>query len=667
MKRFLFLVFVIGLNSIHAQTPHACSKSKIESLQRSRTLQAQWHAAAAGGLHHEKKHDTRFVHLNLNLERNTKYISGNVKTVARVNAASMDTFMVFLHSNFTIDSVRFNSQFVIPVIQDSAIKVAAPQVLSNGTQFTVTIFYKGTAPTGGAAIGSGYSLGTSPSWGNQVTWSLSESFVAYHWWPCKQDLTDKIDSSWVFVTTDSTNRVGSNGILKNIVTVGSKKRYEWKSQYPIDYYLISVATAKYKEYNLYSKPQYLINDSILIQNYIYDGAINNTNWINNQKVQLNKMPQVLRFLSEKYGMYPFYKEKYGHCMAPLGGGMEHQTMTTLGFFDYYINAHELGHQWWGDQVTCKTWQDIWINEGFASYTEHLVAQYLDPTNFAANLNSAHNAVMNLPGGSIFFTGNDTMNTPRIFDSRLTYDKGGAIIHTLRFITANDSLWFKTLRDFQNNFKHSTASANDFKLFYQQQTGINVTPFFNEWYYGEGYPTYAVKYNYNLSQGFFQISQTSSMPGITPLFTNPLELKISRSGKADTLVRFTMLAAVQNFTLALTGSITAVTVDPNNWIINKALASVRDLSLGATDITSVYDNDIKIALTPNPAHSDIQISNLNTDHYTLVVTDLKGITVFTTPIINSKHIKLPNLANGIYNVCVIDDHNKVVLSQRLIRE
>ena len=667
MKHFALLVLIIGLNSLHAQYPHVCSKSKIESLQRSIALQAQWNAAAAGGLHHEKKHDTRFVHLNLNLERNTKFISGHVKTVARVSAASMDTFMVFLHSNFTIDSVRFNTQFTIPVIQDSAIKIAAPQALSNGTQFTVTIYYKGTAPTGGAAIGSGYSMGTSPSWGNQVTWSLSESFVAYHWWPCKQDLTDKIDSSWVFVTTDSTNRVGSNGILKNIVSVGSKKRYEWKSQYPIDYYLISVATAKYKEYNLYSKPQYLINDSILIQNYIYDGAINNSNWINNQKVQLNKMPQVLRFLSEKYGMYPFYKEKYGHCMAPLGGGMEHQTMTTLGFFDYYINAHELGHQWWGDQVTCKTWQDIWINEGFASYTEHLVAQYLDPTNYAANLNSAHNAVMNQPGGSIFFTGNDTMNTPRIFDSRLTYDKGGAIIHTLRFVTANDSLWFKTLRDFQNNFKHSTASATDFKLFYQQQTGINVNPFFNEWYYGEGYPTYSVRYNYNGIQSFFQISQSTSMPNVTPLFTNPVELKISRSGKADTLIRFSISTAIQNYTLALSGSITAVTVDPNNWIINKATPSVRDISLGATDITTLNENTLKITLGPNPAQHYIQFLNLNESHCTIVLFDSKGAEVFNAPIINSNQIKLPHLVNGIYTVRVLDENFKIIYTQALIRE
>ena len=105
--------------------------------------------------------------------------------------------------------------------------------------------------------------------------------------------------------------------------------------------MISVATAKYKPYILYAKPQYLVNDSIYIQNFIYDGAINNSTWINGQKLELNKIVPTIELQSKLFGMYPFYKEKYGHCMAPLVGGMEHQTMTSLGFFDFELDAHEL--------------------------------------------------------------------------------------------------------------------------------------------------------------------------------------------------------------------------------------------------------------------------------------------------------------------------------------
>jgi aminopeptidase N len=575
---------------------HVCSRAKQTAFRS---------FASSGQTSHEMKYDVRFVHLNLNVERINKTISGNVRTVAVVTVQPLDTFMTLLHQNMIIDSVRFNGALINVIRQDSIVKSGLSTPLSSGASFTSIVYYHGTPPTGGAAIGSGMSNATSPSWGNQATWSLSESFVAYHWWPCKQALTDKIDSSWVFVTTDSLNKAGSNGILKNVVTIGAKKRYEWKSCSPIDYYLISVAVAKYKEYNLYAKPAYLGGDSILIQNYIYDAAINSTNF-NNQKNILNKMPQVLSFLCNQYGMYPFYKEKYGHCMAPLSGGMEHQTMSTVGFFDYYVNAHELGHQWWGDNVTCKTWGDIWINEGFASYTEHLVAQYLDAANFAVNLDDAHNNVMSQPGGSIFFTGADTLNSARIFSSRLTYDKGGAILHTLRFITNNDSLWFGCLRGFQNQYKNKTASTQDFKNYYDTFTGINSTIFFNQWYYGQGYPTFNLRFNTFNNVFHFRSTQSVSAPNATPLFITPVEYKLLRTGKPDTTIKVMHSQAVENYSLVVSGTVTGIVCDPNNWIINQPGTAVKDATLGVTTEALAEMELTPVTIGPNPANDRISI-------------------------------------------------------------
>src|SRR6202008_424072 len=191
-----------------------------------------------------------------------------------------------------------------------------------------------------------------------------------------------------------------------------------------------------------------------------------------------------------YGLYPFHDEKYGHCMAPLGGGMEHQTMTTLGFFDFSIVAHEMGHQWWGDNVTCRTWNDIFLNEGFATYTEQLAIEHFDPTNAAANMLQAHNNVMSQLGGSVYNP--DTTNVNRIFSSRLSYDKGCAIIHSLRFVINNDTLFFNGLKNFQAQYHHSTASIDDFKISMENFTGMNFGQFFTQWIYGEGYPTFNVK-------------------------------------------------------------------------------------------------------------------------------------------------------------------------------
>ncbi|MDI1353912.1 MAG: M1 family aminopeptidase [bacterium] len=675
MKFILSTTLFVLTWTLSAQE-HACAKVKQASMANYFNQQAK-PAAASPQISHDMKYDVKFVHLDLKCERTNKAVSGNVKTIATVTSAVLDTFMTLLHQNYTIDSVRFNGVILPSLRQDSMIKVGIPVPLPGGSTFTSQVYYNGIAPTGGSAIGSGYSNASSPSWGNQATWSLSESFVAYHWWPCKQALTDKIDSSWVFVTTDSTNKVGSNGLLKNVVIVGNKKRYEWKSKTPIDYYLISVAVAKYKEYNLYAKPQYLVNDSILIQNYIYDGAINNTNWINGQKQTLNKLPKVLEFLSNMYGMYPFRKEKYGHCMAPLGGGMEHQTMTTLGFFDYYVDAHELGHQWWGDQVTCKTWGDIWINEGFASYTEHLVAQYLDNPNFATNLDAAHQNVMSQPGGSIYFTNSDTLNTARIFSSRLTYDKGGAIIHSLRFLTNNDSLWFNTLRGFQSMYKNSTASAQDFKNYYQAQTGINATQFFSQWYYGEGYPTFSVKYNFLRDTCFMKSTETVSLPSVTPLFITPMQYKISRISKADTTVRLNQNTALDSYKFPLTGTITQIVCDPNNWIINKAVGPSRDFTLGVlptptappntAGIEETNQNYEAIRIGPNPTKEALYITNPLHASGKLQLFDVTGKLLEEKALCSENYLNLKELVSGFYLLRILDSADKERCSQKIIRE
>lgn len=662
MKYLFALITILASVSFQAQE-HFCSKAKQASAAHLIAHQ-QRTSALLPHISHELKYDVKFVHLMLNVERTTKFISGGVKTVATVTAAALDTFACLLFKNHAIDSIRFNGQLSAFTRKDSVVKVAPLSPLANGQSFTVSIYYQGIPPVGGSAIGSGFSTGTSGSWGNQVTWSLSESLVAYHWWPCKQILTDKIDSSWVDITTDSLNMAGSNGLLKNVVTVGSKKRYEWKSKYPISYYLISVAVAKYKEYNIYAHPMYLPNDSVLIQNYIYDNAINNGTFINTQKAQLNKMPQVLELQSNLFGMYPFYKEKYGHCMAPFGGGMEHQTMTSLGFFDYYIDAHELGHQWWGDNVTCKGWGEIWINEGFASYSEHLTAQYLDNVNYLPNLNSAHTNVMSQPGGSIFFTGSDTMNANRIFSSRLTYDKGGIILNTLRFVTNNDSAWFKTLRTFQNTYKNSTASTVNFMNHYQAQTGINPTQFFNQWYYGQGYPTFTVKYNTLGNTCLIKSTQSTSVPSSVPLFITPMEYKITRSGAPDTTVRVTHSNTTEYYSFSLAGTVTGVVCDPNNWVINKVVGPTLDGTLIGLNETS--NEPVTISVGPNPMRNNIKINNslLNGK---LEVFDMAGKKVLQLNLSSEMNVDLSRYSEGVYLLKFTDNRGVEKFSQRIIKQ
>ncbi len=234
---------------------------------------------------------------------------------------------------------------------------------------------------------------------------------------------------------------GSQGLLTNVSVLDNNQlRYEWKSNYPIAYYLISFAVSDYQEYNIYAKPEGLENDSILVQNFIY----NHPNYLNSYKTNIDATAPMIELFSDLYAMYPFKDEKYGHCITQLGGGMEHQTMSTMGGFSFGLVAHELGHMWFGDNVTCATWSDIWVNEGFATYTDYLANEKLISWNAGQNfMISTQNNVMSQSGGSVYVPPSEATpdNIWRIFSGRLSYDKGAAIIHVLRHELNDDDLFF----------------------------------------------------------------------------------------------------------------------------------------------------------------------------------------------------------------------------------
>jgi aminopeptidase N len=668
MKKLLPLFFAVtSFVTTYAQS-HYCADHKAQRFNKQMAINGAVNKTTQStAIPLENKYDLKFYHLNVNVERNISYISGNVRSIAKVVATSLDSFAFVLHQNHTIDSVYVNGAKRNFVRRDSLVNASAGIPIPQNQLFDAIVYYHGTAPTGNAAaIGDGYSTGTSGSWGNQVTWSLSESLCAYHWFPCKQDLRDKIDSSWVYATTDSANMVGSNGRLKNVVTIGNKKRYEWKSKYPIDYYLISVACAKYKPYNLYAKPMYLTNDSILIQNFVYDNAINNASWISGQKVELNKIVPTIELQSKLFGMYPFYKEKYGHCMAPFGGGMEHQTMTSLGFFEFGLDAHELGHQWWGDNVTCAAWKDIFINEGWASYSEYLSDQYL-PTisgqTATTNMLNTHNNVMSQPGGSCYFTNADTMNASVIFSSRLTYDKGSAVVHSLRYEINNDSVFFTAIRAFQNTYAKSTASVIDFKNFMQIQTGINFAQFFNQWYYGEGYPTFSVSWNQGGGVFYLKSTQTTSKPSSIPLFMTHVDYRISRTAKPDTIVRLYHDQNIENYSFPLIGTVTSIGVDPNNWILNKVGTNTHDMALSASELES---DAPMVFVGPNPTSDALNIYLYKNDQATVEVIDITGKMVMTQNINAHAEFDISKYANGIYTVTVKNKQGDILKTSKVVK-
>ncbi len=639
------LVIVFSFFALSIQAQHACSVSKIKTNSKT--------AIASGNLTDlENKYDLKFYHLNLNLERTDKNISGNVRCLATVKSTSLDTFGFELYNTHIIDSVIINGTKLPFIRSGDEARVPLLSSLTQNALIDVTVYYNGIAPTiNGSGFGDGYNNGTSGSWGNDASWTLSESYAAYEWFPCKQQLQDKIDSSWVFITTDSTNRVGSNGLLKNVVVVGNKKRYEWKSKHPIDYYLISVSLAQYIDYSIYAHPQGY-SDSILIQNYIY----NNPATLPYFKNIIDSTKQLVELESRLFGLYPFADEKYGHCLAPMGGGMEHQTMTTLGFFDFSTVAHELGHQWFGDKTTCRTWHDIFINEGFASYVEYLAFEYLEPNQAAPQMLQVHNNVMQQPGGSIYNP--DTSNINRIFDTRLSYNKGEAILHSLRFVINNDSVFFPALRNYSNQYKNLTASIDDFKNSMAAFSGINLNQFFTQWIYGEGYPTFNVKWNQSGTQLILKSIQTVSSASITPLFITPIEYKVQRT-IGDTVILVTHSLPTEQYNMNMPGTVTGIIVDPNNWILNKVIGPTHD---GTLTYLNSYSSNSSISVYPNPTLDKILVSGCNNADFVLL--DISGKMIISFKVKETESIDLSGLAKGMYIYRISSNSQQLIKTGKL---
>ena len=633
LNYFLFPFFLSCFMSIFSQENNsACStKNKKLAIVKSATLNLSQIAET-------EKYDVHFYKLNLSMTNTSTYLSGTGEIHAEART-SIDSVLFELYPSLTISDLRVNG--VSANFSRVGTAVKAPINANANQNFSIEIDYSGNPPTAqtNPLGGSGMTAGTSPSWGNKVVWSLSEPFSAYEWFPCKQSLRDKADSSFISITVPDTCKAGSNGVLVNIEQLGNGlKRFNWRNNRSIDYYLISVAVAKYIDYSIYANPVGAPNP-ILIQNFIYD----NPQTFNYFQNQINETVDFMELFYDLYGPYPFEDQKYGHCMAPLGGGMEHQTMTTQGSFSKGLTSHELAHQWWGNNVTCASWSDIWINEGFASYSEYVMLENLYPNEKVQHMFDVHENVLSQLGGSVWFS--DTLNENRIFSGRLSYDKGSAIIHSIRYLMNNDSLFFAGLREFQNEFKDSVACGVDFRDKMQAISGIDYTPFFEQWYFGEGYPSYSVRWNQIGQDLLIEVSHTASKPTVTPTFTNPLDLRFLRQGTNDTLIRFNINSNAQQFYIEDFGTLSStIYIDPANWILNKIGTVSEDNTLSL----QVAESESPLMIIPNPNNGIFSLANQKSDLWIKVFT-MQGKCILDKLITINEGIDLQAFGNGSFLV------------------
>ncbi|MGE5812276.1 MAG: M1 family aminopeptidase [Ignavibacteria bacterium] len=501
--------------------------------------------------------DAIYYKLNLNVSYSPNNLNGEVTVTGKSARSNLSRIYLDLSNNLFVDSVKGETGILSYTHSGSKLNINLENSLAAGELFNIDVYYHGVPQYTG--LGSFvFDLHN----GQPSIWTLSEPYGARDWWPCKDTPADKADSSDVWITCSSNLTGVSNGVLtETLINGDGTKTYKWKNRYPIANYLISIAVSNYDEYKSYFKyTSDGIQDSMLVIHYIYPENLEQF------KPQLDKTVQMLEIFSDLFGLYPFIKEKYGH--AQFGrGGMEHQTITSIGIFTDAVIAHELAHQWFGDKITCRNWENIWLNEGFATFCEAL---YLENTLGKDAYNSDISSIMDrakTAKGTIYVQDINTIS--EILSGSRSYAKGGVVLHMLRGVLG-DSLFFKTLSTYINDtsLAYSTAVTEDFQRAAETVSDSSLEYFFEEWIYGEFYPKYFVEWNYTNEAGnIYRIDvvieqDENSNP---KYFTMPVQLKISTEVK-DTIIHILNNKQVQSFSFLIEGKPINFFFDPDNLIL-----------------------------------------------------------------------------------------------------
>jgi len=477
-------------------------------------------------------------------------ISGAVTMQFVALGAGFDTLVLDLSHELTVDSVTYRGAFADWSHTGDQVIISLPGVIPQGTPDSVTVIYHGVPPQNGSG-----SFENGSHQGIPIVWTLSQPYGASDWWPCKNDLTDKADSLDIFLHVPAGYQGVSNGLLVSEQISGMNSVYHWKHRYPIVSYLVCLSVTRYARYT-----HQVISDcdTLPVLNFVYseDSAAA-------YPLTLQVVPMI-RLFDSLFGAYPFRKEHYGHAQFEWGGGMEHQTMSFMGGFGYELVAHELAHSWFGNMVTCGSWTDIWLNEGFATYLSGLCYEFLLPEWWQRFREVRIKSIVSKPDGSVYCS--DTTDIDRIFNSRLSYAKGAMILHQLRWIIG-DQAFFTGLNNYlaDPNLSYGFARTPNLMEHLEESSGQELSWYFDDWYTGQGYPSYHISWSQSAGEVSFTIGQTQSHPSVS-FFEMVVPVKF-KNAERDTIIRFWNTFQGQTFSVLLPFAVDSLTVDPDYQIIS----------------------------------------------------------------------------------------------------
>ncbi len=596
MKIHINLCFLIIFSAITGELYAQENSKSCSHLKRAASSLSKIHTPSLN----QQSYDVSFYDINLDLYPLQQKLDGKVRVVFKAKDELTSVELDFA-SAMTVDRVSSGSEAALKFSHDkNKLNVTLNQSLGEGKSDTVTIEYNGKPQSTGFG-----SFGFNSYGGKPMIWTLSEPYGARSWWPCKDTPTDKADSVNITVSvplSTDTLIVASNGLLKKTEYDSDRATYYWEERYPITTYLVSLAVYPYRVF--YDWYTYGKTDSMRLDYYVFPDNYNNA------RPNYMKTKDMISVYAAHFGEYPFIKEKYGHADFLWGGGMEHQTLSSMGGTSEGLIAHELTHQWWGDMVTCGNFHHIWLNEGFATYGEAL---WYEAHYGKATFQQDMQFKKYFGGGTVYRP--DTSNVSSIFSGDLSYDKASWVLHMLRHVVG-DSLFFDGTKAYRQKYEFKSAVTEEFRDVMAAVSGKNLDDFFQQWIYGEYFPVYDVRY-FQMKDSLRLIIRQEQKTGY---FTLPIDFKIQCK---DTV----FIAVVENsgsvdtafIPLPSGDKVNSVILDPDDWILKSATV------LSAEDELTLPHGFTLYPVYPNPfnARATIQFDLAFSAPVSLKVYDITG--------------------------------------------
>ena len=585
----------------------------------------------------ESTHSYDVLHyfIDLDLPMTSRYLEGAVTISARSNQDNLTILDLHL-LGLSVDSLKVDGVAASYSHNYETLYVNLPQVYNQNDSFDIMVGYSGTAS---GSMGYLWYNSTHP-----ISYTLGCPFCTRRWLPCYDRLWDKADHGVEFsLTVPDPYTVCATGEFLGADSSGGQITYHWKHEFPIAPYLIHFASSIFTTYSDWYYPT--TGDSIEIKYHFWP---QDTIYA---PTAFQHTVDMMYYYDSLYGDYPF--ERYGMVILHpfYYAGMEHQTMSSIyrtGFVgnDYYLMAHEMSHMWWGDMVTCFGWADVWLNEGFATYSdalyrEHHVNHQLFINTMISRRNSYFSSEASFP--------HPIYDPPasHIFNWGHSYCKGSWLCHMIRYLCADDNIWLNLLATYRDSFAYQDASSDDLNRIMNQVLGDNYDWFFNEWVYDLYYPIYDIVWVkiYESPNWRLILDITQTQPMGPAVFHMPLPLGVDFSS-GDTILTLDINQSPQHFEYVLTQEPMDIIVDPETWVIQK-----NTVTQGIAEyiVQNVFIENI------NSIGRTIELKL--TQPGLIRIFDITGRKVYE---MHAQEVKYQPSSAGIYHVIVGDRNQRVVI-------